>query len=122
MSFAYYLRVIAVMWMGGYEVELPPCRRARQAASGWSPEADLRAQPEVAAIAILFAAATILFGVAGPAVRRGTRRGHGDLGPALAPARPGTRYIRAYGPTLGPPFIAAVGRVTLPGTNGGGAT
>ena len=31
--------------------------------SGWSPEADLRAQPEVAAIAILFAAATILFGI-----------------------------------------------------------
>jgi NADH-quinone oxidoreductase subunit N len=63
-SFAYYLRVIAVMWMGGYEVELPTVPpRTVKPVSGWSPEADLRAQPEVAAIAILFAAATILFGV-----------------------------------------------------------
>ena len=63
-SFAYYLRVVAVMWMGGYEVELPtvPPRTVRPV-SGWSPVADLRAQPEVAAIAILFAAATIVFGV-----------------------------------------------------------
>jgi NADH-quinone oxidoreductase subunit N len=63
-SFAYYLRVVAVMWMGGYEVELPtlPPRRVKPV-SGWSPEADLRAQPEVAAIAIAAAAATILFGV-----------------------------------------------------------
>jgi NADH-quinone oxidoreductase subunit N len=61
-SFAYYLRVIAVMWMGGYEVELPTVPpRTVKPVSGWSPEADLRAQPEVAAIA--FAAATILFGV-----------------------------------------------------------
>jgi NADH-quinone oxidoreductase subunit N len=63
-SFAYYLRVIAVMWMGGYEVELPTVPpRTVKPVSGWSPEADLRAQPEVAVIAILFAAATILFGV-----------------------------------------------------------
>ncbi|MBA3263215.1 MAG: NADH-quinone oxidoreductase subunit N [Thermoleophilaceae bacterium] len=63
-SFAYYLRVVAVMWMGGYEVELPtiPPRQVKPV-SGWSPEADLSAQPEVAAIAIAFAAATILFGV-----------------------------------------------------------
>ena len=47
-SLAYYLRVIAVMWMGRYEVELPtvPPRRVRPVA-GWSPEADARAQPEV---------------------------------------------------------------------------
>ena len=63
-SFAYYLRVIAVMWMGGYEVELPTVPpRTVKPVSGWSPEADLRAQPEVAVIAIAFAAATILFGV-----------------------------------------------------------
>ncbi len=63
-SLVYYLRVIAVMWMGEYVVELPtlPPRRVRPV-SGWSPEADLRAQPEVAVIAIAFAAATILFGI-----------------------------------------------------------
>jgi NADH-quinone oxidoreductase subunit N len=63
-SFAYYLRVVAAMWMGGYEVELPtvPPRQVKPV-SGWSQEADLIAQPEVAAIAILAAAATILFGI-----------------------------------------------------------
>ena len=76
LSLAYYLRVIAVMWMGRYEVELPtvPPRRVRPVA-GWSPEADARAQPEVVAVAVLFAAATIVFGLcAGPAVRRRPRR------------------------------------------------
>jgi NADH-quinone oxidoreductase subunit N len=63
-SLAYYLRVIAVMWMGRYEIEWPgvPGRRVKPAA-GWSPEADARAQPEVAVIAIAFAMATILFGL-----------------------------------------------------------
>ena len=63
-SLAYYLRVVAVMWMGRYEVELPglPRRRVKPVA-GWSPEADVRAQPEVAAVAILFAAATIAVGL-----------------------------------------------------------
>jgi NADH-quinone oxidoreductase subunit N len=63
-SLFYYLRVVAVMWMGRYEVELPgmPRRRVKPVA-GWSPEADARAQPEVAAVAILFAAATIGFGL-----------------------------------------------------------
>ena len=63
-SLVYYLRVIAVMWMGRYEIELPtvPPRRAKPVA-GWSPAAAARAQPEVAAVAILFAAATIVFGV-----------------------------------------------------------
>ena len=64
LSLAYYLRVVAVMWMGRYEVELPtvPARRVRPVA-GWSPEADARAQPEVVAIAVLAAAATIAFGI-----------------------------------------------------------
>jgi NADH-quinone oxidoreductase subunit N len=64
-SLVYYLRVIAVMWMGRYEVELPglPRRRVKPVA-GWSPEAEARAQPEVVAVAILFAAATIVFGIA----------------------------------------------------------
>jgi NADH-quinone oxidoreductase subunit N len=63
-SLAYYLRVIAVMWMGRYEVELPsvPPRRVRPAA-GWSPEADAWAQPEVVAVAVLAAAATLVLGV-----------------------------------------------------------
>jgi NADH-quinone oxidoreductase subunit N len=63
-SLAYYLRVVAWMWMAGREIELPtlPPRRVRSV-SGWSPEAEARAQPEVAAVALLFAAATILFGI-----------------------------------------------------------
>jgi NADH-quinone oxidoreductase subunit N len=63
-SLAYYLRVIAVMWMGRYEVELPslPRRRVRPVA-GWSPEADARAQPELLAVAVLFAALSIVFGI-----------------------------------------------------------
>jgi NADH-quinone oxidoreductase subunit N len=63
-SLAYYLRVVAVMWMGRYELELPglPRRRVKPVA-GWSPEADARSQPEVALVAVLFAVATILFGL-----------------------------------------------------------
>ena len=63
-SLVYYLRVIAVMWMGRLEVQLPamPHRRVKPVA-GWSPEADVRAQPEVAAVALLGAALTIGFGV-----------------------------------------------------------
>ena len=63
-SLAYYLRVIAVMWMGRYEVDWPtvPRRRVKPVA-GWSPEAQARAQPEVALVAVLFAAATIVFGI-----------------------------------------------------------
>jgi NADH-quinone oxidoreductase subunit N len=64
LSLAYYLRVIAVMWMGRYEVELPtvPPRTVRPVA-GWSPEADAGAQPEVLVVALLAAAATIFFGI-----------------------------------------------------------
>jgi NADH-quinone oxidoreductase subunit N len=63
-SLVYYLRVIAVMWMGRFEISLPtiPPRRVRPV-GGWSPEADARGQPEVAAVAILAAAATIVFGI-----------------------------------------------------------
>jgi NADH-quinone oxidoreductase subunit N len=64
LSLAYYLRVVAAMWMGRYEIELPsvPPRRVKPV-SGWSPEADTGAQPEVAAVAIAFAVLTILFGL-----------------------------------------------------------
>jgi hypothetical protein len=52
------------MWMGRVELELPSVPRRRvKPVSGWSPEADLRAQPEVAAIALTFAVLTILFGL-----------------------------------------------------------
>jgi NADH-quinone oxidoreductase subunit N len=63
-SLVYYLRVIAVMWMGRFEIELPtvPPRHVRPA-SGWSPEADARAQPEVVLVALLAAAATLFFGI-----------------------------------------------------------
>jgi NADH-quinone oxidoreductase subunit N len=63
-SLAYYLRVIAVMWMGPVDIELPtvPRRRVPRMA-GWSPEADARAQPEIVLIAVLAAAATIFFGI-----------------------------------------------------------
>ena len=63
-SLVYYLRVIAVMWMGRFEVELPtiPRRRVRSV-GGWSPEGDARAQPEVLLIALVMAAATIFFGI-----------------------------------------------------------
>ena len=63
-SLGYYLRVIAVMWMGQVEVDLPttPPRRAKPVA-GWSPEADARAQPEAALVALLAAAAIIFFGI-----------------------------------------------------------
>jgi len=65
-SLVYYLRVIAVMWMGPIEISLPTAagrpRRVR-AVGGWSPEADARAQPETSAVAIVMAAATIVLGV-----------------------------------------------------------
>jgi NADH-quinone oxidoreductase subunit N len=59
-----YLRVIAVMWMSPAEVDLPgPLARRVRAVAGWSPEADARAQPEVVAVAIACAAATIALGI-----------------------------------------------------------
>ena len=63
-SLAYYLRVIAVMWLGSVEVDLPsvsPRRAAR--VGGWSPEADARSQPEVVFVAVVAAAATLFFGL-----------------------------------------------------------
>jgi NADH-quinone oxidoreductase subunit N len=63
-SLAYYLRVVAAMWLGPVDVELPsPTPRRAARVSGWSPEADARAQPEVVFVAVLAAAATIFFGI-----------------------------------------------------------
>jgi NADH-quinone oxidoreductase subunit N len=63
-SLVYYLRVVAVMWMGPVDVELPtrPPRRVKPV-GGWSPEADAGAQPEVAIVAVAAAAATVFFGI-----------------------------------------------------------
>jgi len=63
-SLVYYLRVIAVMWMGQVDLSLPAAPRRRvKPVAGWSPEADARAQPEVLFAAVLFAAATLFFGI-----------------------------------------------------------
>jgi NADH-quinone oxidoreductase subunit N len=63
-SLAYYLRVVAVMWMDRVEITLPTVPpRTVKPIRGWSPEADPRATPEITAIALLAAAATILLGI-----------------------------------------------------------
>ncbi|HEX2161367.1 MAG TPA: NADH-quinone oxidoreductase subunit N [Thermoleophilaceae bacterium] len=63
-SLVYYLRVIAVMWMDRLEITLPtnPPRSVKPI-TGWSPEADPRATPEITAVALLAAAATIFLGI-----------------------------------------------------------
>jgi NADH-quinone oxidoreductase subunit N len=63
-SLAYYLRVLAVMWLSPTDLEIPsrPVRRVRPVA-GWSPEADARAQPEVTLVAVVAAAATVVLGI-----------------------------------------------------------
>src|SRR5689334_3547903 len=64
-SLVYYLRVIAVMWMSPFKIELPGLSRRREVrpVAGWSPEADPRRQPEVLIVTLIMAAATIFFGV-----------------------------------------------------------
>ena len=52
------------MWMGRFELELPsPRARTARPVAGSSPEADAGAQPEVVAVAVLAAAATIVLGL-----------------------------------------------------------
>jgi NADH-quinone oxidoreductase subunit N len=64
-SLAYYLRVVAAMWMGPIDVEVPAAAPPRRLArvGGWSHEAEGLAQPEVLAVAVIAAAATIFFGI-----------------------------------------------------------
>jgi NADH-quinone oxidoreductase subunit N len=58
-SLGYYLRVIAVMWLAP-----EAAAEARPAMAGGAPEADAsRSQPEVTAVAVLFGAATLFFGI-----------------------------------------------------------
>jgi NADH-quinone oxidoreductase subunit N len=65
-SLVYYLRVVAVMWMTPLRIRFPelPSRRTRvRPVSGWSPEADASAQPEVLFVAVLMGVATVFFGI-----------------------------------------------------------
>jgi NADH-quinone oxidoreductase subunit N len=66
-SLVYYLRVIAVMWMSPFRIELPrlPRRPVREVkpVAGWSPEADPIRQPEVLVVTLIMAAATVVFGI-----------------------------------------------------------
>jgi NADH-quinone oxidoreductase subunit N len=63
-SLGYYLRVVAVMWLGSVEIDLAgPMRRRVARVGGWSPEGDALRQPEVLFVAVLAAAATIFFGI-----------------------------------------------------------
>ncbi|HKP88708.1 MAG TPA: NADH-quinone oxidoreductase subunit N [Thermoleophilaceae bacterium] len=66
-SLVYYLRVLAVMWLGPTRIELPAAPGARgrrvRPVAGWSPEADARAQPEVTAVAVVCAALTVVLGI-----------------------------------------------------------
>jgi NADH-quinone oxidoreductase subunit N len=66
-SLAYYLKVVAAVWLSPSEVSVRPAdggpvrRLAR--VGGWSPEAEAKAQPEVLFIAVLMAAAVIVLGI-----------------------------------------------------------
>jgi NADH-quinone oxidoreductase subunit N len=63
-SLAYYLRVVAIMWMDRVDVTIPTVPpRSVKAIKGWSPEADPRAVPEITAVALLAAAATVFLGI-----------------------------------------------------------
>jgi len=63
-SLAYYLKVIAAMWMLDAPVPGTALATGRPAMAGGSPEADAaRAQPETWAVALLFGGATLFFGI-----------------------------------------------------------
>jgi NADH-quinone oxidoreductase subunit N len=63
-SLAYYLRVIAAMWLGEAPETVAPLGPPRPALAGGAPEADVVGpQWEVGAVAVLFGAATLFFGI-----------------------------------------------------------
>ena len=63
-SLGYYLRVVAAMWLSGEAAPAVPPSGERPVMAGGAPEADARVrQPEVVAVAVLTAAATIFFGI-----------------------------------------------------------
>ncbi|MGH2959597.1 MAG: NADH-quinone oxidoreductase subunit N [Solirubrobacterales bacterium] len=62
MSLTYYLRVIAVMWMGAGATAAKPASGDALIA-GAAPEADSSNHPELVAVAVLAAAASVVFGI-----------------------------------------------------------
>jgi NADH-quinone oxidoreductase subunit N len=66
-SLAYYLKVVAAMWLAPVEVSVRPGEggvvRRLARVGGWSPEAQGRAQPEVLFVAVLMAAAIVVLGI-----------------------------------------------------------
>jgi NADH-quinone oxidoreductase subunit N len=63
-SLAYYLKVIAAMWMTDAPAPGTALAAGRPAMAGGSPEADApRIEPETWFVALLFGAATLFFGI-----------------------------------------------------------
>lgn len=62
MSLAYYLRVVAAMWMTDGK-KLPKRVPANAAPAGAAPEADAARHPELVAVAVLAALASVVFGI-----------------------------------------------------------
>jgi NADH-quinone oxidoreductase subunit N len=63
-SLAYYLKVIAAMWMQEAPAPGTALATGRPAIAGGAPEADAaRVQPETWAVALIFGAATLFFGI-----------------------------------------------------------
>ena len=106
-SLVYYLRVVAVMWMGGYEVELPTLPPPPRQAGGGLVARGRRAGPARGRRRgdRVRRRDDLLRHLAGPAVRRGARRGHLAVGAGLAahgtrrPLGPLEAVARRRGPT-----------------------
>lgn len=62
MSLVYYLRVIATMWMGA-DATASSVASGDTVLAGAAPEADVSKHPELVAVAVLAAAASVVFGV-----------------------------------------------------------
>lgn len=62
MSLAYYLRVVATMWMTDGK-KLPKRPPANAVIAGAAPEADAARHPELVAVAVLAALASVVFGI-----------------------------------------------------------
>jgi NADH-quinone oxidoreductase subunit N len=81
-SLAYYLRVIAAMWMRPAEELVTPAAPGRPAVAGASPEAD-RGHWEVTFVALLFGAASLVLGIVPSPLFDLVRHAGGALGNLL---------------------------------------